>query len=381
MRTPGFTAEASLQRTGSHYHTATGFHEGEVGLYLADAVPGFYSPRSAVRVLPCVTECASICRRRCQLEPQRWCGANIDLCFRECVDINCCKPGCEPCRLVAGQCQQLCHDDHCAQGMQPCTCPGAEVCCPQGQACGSNYEYCCKPEQEVCRNQGCCGPCGNDCCPRGTPCINGKCCPPDRVCGSECCEALATCTSQGCCPYGKYCGNDVCCDQPGKECSVFALGHCCTPGKGCVDSCCDGPGEACCAPNPNVPDSEMFCGKPCGGVCIRKEDTCCGEHSCLPGYDCCLKGCCPSGTLCCGTVQDNPLQPPSALCCAPGQSCCAAPSGLAYGHNSCCQFGESCCGLGCCYPGATCTVGGDPSLPTSYWCVTGDQSVRPHGSH
>ena len=188
MNMPGFTAEASLQRTRARYHTATGFHGGDSGHLSLQAISGLRGPRSAA-VPACATECANTCNRRCALEPTRWCGVHRDQCFRECIDINCCEAGCEPCRLTDGRCQHLCHDDHCQQRMEPCTCPNGEVCtargcCARSESAAATTTTAAVSGRRSRRNQACCQPCGSDCCARGIPCINGQCCPKDRVCAA-----------------------------------------------------------------------------------------------------------------------------------------------------------------------------------------------------
>lgn len=74
--------------------------------------------------------------------------------------------------------------------------------CPEGRKCGEN---CCPDEV----GWGCCA---GECCPPGSNCVDGVCCP---YCGDECCTPEQECCSDVCCDT-ECCGG--LCPPPGVPC-------------------------------------------------------------------------------------------------------------------------------------------------------------------
>jgi hypothetical protein len=116
-------------------------------------------------------------------------------------------------------------------------CTSNQFCCkgvtPMGGSwayvtCCQSYEFC-YTDPSIVKCEPCPTPlCGNVCCQTGQMCVNGTCCPGDRVCGNKCCPKGSLCASvtkgmktgyfctRGC-PENRICGN-VCC-PPGSICS------------------------------------------------------------------------------------------------------------------------------------------------------------------
>ena len=99
-------------------------------------------------------------------------------------------------------------------------------CCDNNQRC---IQPCTRPE---------CPPeriCGENCCPEGLACNNGKCCAANRVCGTSCCAAGQVCNSGRCCAPELVCGTSCC--AAGQVCSG---GRCltCTADRVCGANCC-----------------------------------------------------------------------------------------------------------------------------------------------
>ena len=113
-----------------------------------------------------------------------------------------------------GRCENACPANETCQQGTCAACPSgrsfcAGICCPSGQACGSDGRcapcpsmqgFCngvCCPESQVCRPGG-----GCSACPAGQAFCDGMCCPASQVCQAGACMP--------CAPGRPYC-NGVCC--------------------------------------------------------------------------------------------------------------------------------------------------------------------------
>jgi hypothetical protein len=291
----------------------------------------------------------------------------------------------------------------------------------QSYTCGGRLTECGKacnaPGNECCRFH-----CGSTCCGRDataadTVCAGatsqfaGRCCGRDKACGAKCCGDRETCADPRtglCCDAGEEaCGNTCC--QNGARCKDPSKNLCCAAtADGCGSFCCL-PGERCIVPSDDDPDlvvcqacpTDMpgpVCGETCcgaeevcgfGNECCRPEELCGGEccdaAHCLNGTTCCRNGtqcgsqCCSgfgqtccNGQCCSGTCVAGLCCPGDRscgpTCCAPGDYCANAQTGLCvpcpsgqspcegseFGGPACCPTGTACCASGCCAPGLQC---------------------------
>jgi hypothetical protein len=206
MRTPRFSAGASLYKSSRHY-------------YMAAANTAFSNQLMPQQQCPPAGLCANA-SRCCRTGNEGRCCDILDRCL-DCMEI--CRPYCDPPRQISarGPCLwQRCVDRDCnvsvrrASGCTECVPPGVQEC---WDASGN------------CVTQTCsCVVCGNQCCPSGTVCIGGVCCPSSQVCGNQCCGA-----GGACCPDGTCCGAGTVCCPPGEGCCWSDFPVCCPDGTGC----------------------------------------------------------------------------------------------------------------------------------------------------
>ena len=247
------------------------------------------------------TEFTNVCwASNCQ------CGSNND-----CVAPKIC---------CAGQCVDMCPNDHCGNGSgcPPCNpfpdCEG----CGGGPPCGNGLICCDGLCIEACGNGGC-PDCQGSCCSEGYFCCGGThCCPDGGCCNGECCPA-----------GGQCCDNSFCC-----------FGECCN-GECCSGDCCNGVccslGEVCCNNECIIP---CYLSRTDGGCTDTKCPTCCdGEcgNDTMGGGCCCVE----SGEHCCGNSD----------CCQANEDCCNDSCGNGMcgscGDGDCPQWGDECQGTGC----------------------------------
>src|SRR5579871_4370485 len=128
--------------------------------------------------------------------------------------------------LARDECLEVCKECNsdptrvCGDANNLFCCPDGTVCingacCPKPQACGttSTQPFCC-PQGTYCIDGKCCPRervCHDAnhnliCCPEGSLCIDGRCCPRAQICGTS--------TKPVCCPDGTVCINGVCCPKP-----------------------------------------------------------------------------------------------------------------------------------------------------------------------
>jgi hypothetical protein len=109
----------------------------------------------------------------------------------------------------------------------------------------------------------------------------GKCCPVFCELG-HCCSEGETCIPHGCCPNDQTICNGECCAK-GYSCCGDT---CCPPHYYCLDGgfCSEFPSSI---PFGNPPPPPPPRRPPPSVLCIRKEDTPCGNTCCPPGLECC----------------------------------------------------------------------------------------------
>ena len=237
----------------------------------------------------------------------------------------------------------------CANAVQNCvnTCsqPG-NACCPascnvDGNCCQGNGAHCCIF-----------GPGSQTCCPAGSACSAGGCCPPgqikDNSVSSGCCDpGHGAACGWTCCAAGTFCADfrfGLCCPKNQTYCKNYDTGTF-TPERGL---CC-AEGTTCCSnfhmPNTYGGGGAMVCCPNDGYVCVGsygfrgpcvKKSEMCGDQFC-PGA--CKKG------KCCFGVEEHPSGPSATRWC--GDTCC---QGECCGHDK-----NMCCGL--CLSGQRTTLG------------------------
>ncbi len=174
---------------------------------------------------------------------------------------------------------------------------------PPGENCSPSNcpEGCCADNLCHTNNPAACGTGGGRCvlCPSnaaGTVCLNGGCCPADKVCSvgatQTCCAASETCLETGCCaqvcagtccPSGCQCvkttdGDDFC--TANTEATICAGTENCDPMSAdpcpadlvCVTNPAGGSGNACVCQNSDQCPAGTFCSlmvcrPPCGQTC------------------------------------------------------------------------------------------------------------------
>ncbi len=224
-------------------------------------------------------------------------GKNCGSCGSTCIlgQEDCCD----------GVCRLLTTTDNC--GFCGNTCQAGQDCCKPGRVCKElnttlNCGACgkkCDPG-EICQYGQCVCPsgrikCGNTCCPTGQSCCGGKC--TDTKTDKQNCGACGN----DCSEFNLSCDKGIC----GCRWQIWPHGCCATDTK---------ISAVWCAHRNNVPGSNEKCG-----------------YGCLAGWRCSTtstSGCCPTGTIDCGTG-----------CCPAGTSCCG---------TGCCPAGTTCCGTRCC---------------------------------
>lgn len=160
-------------------------------------------------------------------------------------------------------------------------------------------------------------------------------CPNPAACPNGCCDESNICQAQ---PNDRACGTNGqrCVNCPfGTRC---VAGQCICDSRSCPNGCCLGGPNGTCQPGTTA----QACGPPGGGTCVN----------CGPGNACVNGQCitCPNvpGGQVCGATN---AVPPSAICCAQGQTCCSSPLGVS---PDCCAAGTVCCvgalGARCCPP-------------------------------
>ena len=196
---------------------------------------------------------------------------------------------------------------------QAACCTSSQFCCSGPTPMGGSWAYvnCCESYQFCYRDPFIvkCEPCpttlcGGMCCQTGQTCVNGRCCPVDRVCGNVCCPTGQMCVNGSCqpCPADRVCGG-VCC-PPGQTC-VNGTCQACPADRVCGNICCP-PGRSCVSvPSPR--GGQRF-------VCLCPRDRVCGAN-CCQRWETCVNGtCCPRGRRC------------GDLCCPPDSTCSSLPS-------------------------------------------------------
>jgi hypothetical protein len=247
-------------------------------------------------------EVACCSRNDTCLDPSRGvcCGPDTNACNRrECCgtsdrclpDGRCCAAGLAVCREGRECCQpgEDCSTEGicCAQarpGVVPVSCRGQ--CCAADDVCRDGVT-CCPPDDPVCRGGVCCrgGRCdqGGDCCFPPNYLCRGLCCSPlDTCCGDTCCSNISAQCMQGtCCPNERVCGG-ICCPE-NEFCRDPRTQRCDTCGPELV---------ACQSQNAGAPPNYL----------------CCPPH-----VACCDGVCCPAGQICC-TVGNKLGCYQSSLC-------------------------------------------------------------------
>jgi len=279
----------------------------------------------------CLDDCKAA--RRClDLPPicraaREPCTTNEQCCGFSGGLATCSRQSC--CRLTGASCKQDidCCNDKC-EGDPP-TC-GGTACLAAGEACAQNFECCtgvCIPGSNVCS--------ADTCQPDGFECAQNF----------ECCGGLCqggTCATPTCKPDGKPCLADAnCCNQ--QDGCDAVLGIC--GAAGCL------PEEA---------------------PCDVKDDRCCGELFCEPGYERCAKptACTANGDACtnddeccilhcdvdkCACANDGASCYESFTCCS--GACVDGVCGPCKGGGGGCKDGGECCS-GVCSLGSCCNTAG-----------------------
>ena len=232
MNIPAFTAESSLYRTNTRYHSSVA--------ELRDAIPA----GSVVAALNYDDT------------------ANCEACENKCNDQA------FDCNAVATLTWTL--------GLAGCAIfgPFAPACAVPVTAAYALAVGVCTAKLAACT--GICYLPGNRCCP--VFCELG-----------HCCSHGETCTTHGCCPPGQAVCNGECCPE-GYNC----CGDICCPNNCCGGTCCDAGvpccGDKCCGfdpgpPPPPPPNNCIFGGAPCGPKCCPPGLQCC-SYSPEFGADC-----------------------------------------------------------------------------------------------
>jgi hypothetical protein len=272
MKFPGFTATASLYRTGRVYQGAAA----SAGTVLSGepVVPAYYpGPGTQASCSNCLEGCATALAEcsaaatallaGCLFPPAcaaaaAAAGAALGacdtanlICTGRCEILRCCPKVCgfpNPLNPGEGCCDA---DEHCVDQSDP---NARDGCCPSSQnVCGGK---CCAPGETVCCGDACCPAgstcCGSTCCPAGSSCVNGVCCPPPyHVCGNTCCPPFNRCCNGQCCKSAyQICDPKLgtCVNPPRRPSFCRAgwtecFGQCCPPGKTCCYGGCHEPYE------------------------------------------------------------------------------------------------------------------------------------------
>jgi hypothetical protein len=270
MRTPGFTAEASLAKASKHYratvstvvHTAQGQGVHKAGSVTPASQPAHpFSP--SVFCDLCVAA-ATVTYDGCAYgaaTAAAACGLFYPACFALldgvctaawgwALGTQCHLPGfAQTFGTVPGPpcCPVFCGGSSCCATGE--TCAAAGLCCSPGfMACGTN---CCAAGETCLPNGTCCSPgsvCGTNCCAAGETCLpGGTCCSPANVCGTSCCAAGETCLPDGsCCPAGHAVCGGVCCPNPNSACDPVTNACTCSGGAPTCGGTCCAPGQLCC---------------------------------------------------------------------------------------------------------------------------------------
>ena len=334
----------------------------------------------------CVTTCRDgkvCCDGRCQTPGPGTCCTRGEHCGPDSGCMSCqiatgrCEPkpdgrecaGCKRCK--GGSCTEsdpdlLCDGVCCGEG-KVCTDDG---CCSIARECGSLFGRECCPEGERCTEEdGCCPQaraCGNgpgaraaECCDQGEECVDGACCPNERLCGDRCCPEGHRCTSGRCC---RVCG-DACCGA-GKACvdgGVLGDTFCCdetanTPcgdnGGGTYDACCSNANEECCD-GECVPKGECCRDgqRNAAGVCCPPREEPCDGRCCMEGLVCCHGDCLHPDTRCCAPGTDICFGGGEEWCCPEDAFCCnkifeGYPAACCPAHHDFCTIKDG--ALACC---------------------------------
>jgi len=232
---PGFTAQASLYRSGGRYAGSL------------DAAPGpsvalayFPGPATQARCSSCTSNCAS----------------NLAICSAlAAVPLVACvfPPACPFAAAAAGAALAACNA---TSLVCLAKCELTSDCCPKRCGPGNPFDP----------GDGCCDD-GEHCVSRGDPNSRQGCCPSDRaVCGGRCCDAGHSCCGDTCCPPGYFCREGGFCSQfpsdllppPGTPPPPPPQNNCIFGGAPCGTKCCP-PGLQCC----NVVQGQPVCATSC----------------------------------------------------------------------------------------------------------------------
>jgi len=233
MTIPGFTAQASLYSTSSHYRSSAS----EVGDFRPNQsiVPSYFpGPATQAVCNTCLTKAArdyGICFGIAAVGSAA-CGPFYPACFGAAVAGCWAKMGWD-----LGEC-------------------AVEDCCPK--LCGAINPF--EP------GTGCCDE-NDTCVDRYDPNSRGGCCPSDQiVCAGKCCAKGESCCGETCCPAGYHCRDGWICEpefigdfpntppptppkRPINYCKIGwepCGGTCCPPGLQC---CTTGGGHVACMTN------------------------------------------------------------------------------------------------------------------------------------
>lgn len=310
-------------------------------------------------------------------ETSKICGDKC--CENECAGNTCCT-NTQPLNYM-GECCDAAHS--CGTGCCTnvcCEVDGQNICCPPGTTCFNGK---CCPSTKACGATGCCdnGCCGDICCSTGTTCIGSSCCATENACygkycctGSEKCMQLKETSYNICCPSDRQATGGTCCPEG----QTVINGVCCSSKKICDNQCCPydccgtGTTSMCCTEDtPYCRESDHTCQATCGNVGVCPEDTplcyighCCAtgrgcgtQDGCCPN-DCCNGQCCDTGTscyynTCCSTDKQCGNSCCETLCC---KGTCCPQDNVCTENDGCCPSNRV-CGSKCCPEGQTCHNG------------------------
>ncbi|HCU23697.1 MAG TPA: hypothetical protein DF383_01670, partial [Deltaproteobacteria bacterium] len=330
-----------------------------------DSECGLYS-RCVASNYPCTTEedcapfgfgtcvnrtCSIPDQKRCELDPERCCGAGECGTFDFCVESNECVDKCE---FIDCPPSQICFEGAC---VAPFPCPeggcvnplpeacgcGGENECGFTRACGEQFghPFCQKRVFKECQADADCGNLGDI--PFVCDTSVGRCapvCTQHGECGafSSCVEGHCVSDSERCCtsgfgecPLGSKCVDTRCETQCGNGACETALGENCAT---CQEDCgeCTGCGDGFCVSEEDCQTCQADCG----------ECPVCNHERCQTGLrlkaacDPCVKAVCAADAYCCETFWD-------ATCIKEvGEVCQASCGDLGLCGDGVCSTQEDC---------------------------------------